>query len=264
MELTPSTIDMRTLLLEVYEARRSHFFTSLRAKRAKELLKALADCRFWLPRAEALSAFGSAVESQLFDSDGDDDSGEFSGSEACEQMFAAHLPETQTLDGVLHVVVRPLLEYSTSTTRALGLEGHLAFCTPKELTALDAELLLREEYLGGDPVITGISAREARVLAAYHAGAALALVNVLRHLETALHYMESARANDFGRFSPTRAWVQTRHDDGIEELLVELERTVKLPLVPKPARWFGTDADRVNPLKALPEGFADMMLTLTA
>lgn len=96
-------------------------------------------------------------------------------------------------------------------------------------------------------IITGITESEIAALTEHYHHRSLALVNALRVLKTALISAESGlKRHNLAELGMTSE---------AEALVLQLSVLADLPSLPPVARWFGTDADRMNPLSSLPSEF---------
>jgi hypothetical protein len=147
----------------------------------------------------------------------------------------------------------------------LGL-SYLKGCNYSDLTGLDvtAKLgladLLEKSSVAAAPSTSSEAGipEEVEILVRHYRSETIRLVNLMRHMATALRYIRSALTE------PERIaklYVTAEKDPAIEPLVTALERAVALPFEPAPCSHFGTEADRVNPLRRLT---ADMETALLA
>jgi hypothetical protein len=229
------------------EARRTHYGALAVAAHVWRLLNELHGVPVLLDgrkliNAATLSIFSSASYVERFET-----------YEDCEAFVAKRLDEVLTCDmssgAPRYRVFAFFAEEPFPFYERVGL-GYLRGCARSELALLDVASSLAA--LGPDPrfdaPVSGLSDAEYSVLVAHYTRETLTLVNRLRHASTALAYI---------RF-------KVEHPEPIADVLVDgalpeavgplvsaLEHALALPWDPAPARWFGTEADRINPLRTL-------------
>ena len=101
--------------------------------------------------------------------------------------------------------------------------------------------------------VAGISDDELGLVTSDYRRRTLTLVNALRTLDTAL----TSASESMTRLTPAALGVSAE----VQELLAKLRALVALPSLPPVARWFGTEADKINPLTRLPAEFVDAIVT---
>ncbi len=172
-------------------------------------------------------------------------------AEALKEDLDTRWTERVSHAGGEHFVLRPFFGDGCDNLHALGL-SYLRGCALSELKALDAHV--PSEL---DAVPSGLSEEELEAVAAFHRRKTVTMLNALRHLYTALHYVKSGVERDVRK---ARASVAVVLPDETERKVSELLALVDLPIEPRPTTYFGTEADRVNPLRALPSSVADLEL----
>jgi len=128
----------------------------------------------------------------------------------------------------------------------LGL-GNLSGCFLPEISALNLRALSAEDTTLLPA--SGLSTKELQGVINLNWDGALSLVNTMRHLFTTLQYIKGSVKRGFKLDNSKDVLVST------SELLyyVEtLEKVITFSFTPKPALFFGTEANKVNSLKALP------------
>lgn len=223
--------------------RRAHVGAARRAARTWELLTALKACRLRLSRAGSLNTLAS----NIYYNAGYDASERY---ETLEEFLEALTEDVdgrwlsrEVVAGEDMYVLRPFFAAGAELMHDLRL-GYLRGCDPKELDALNVAVpVLSTE------VPAGVTDEEIKALTAYHRAATIRLVNRLRHLHTALHYVRSALA-DIEKKKPDAA-LALLLDDEVPRLVEGLTVLAELPFLPAPKSFFGTEADRVNPLRTL-------------
>lgn len=233
--------------------RRVHAGAGLRAQQTWTLLQELAQASVHVPRKGAQRKVAEAIYfSSAYDACERYESVEEFLEELGQELDEAW-PQRIVLEGEEHYAIHPFFSKAEGYLYQLGL-GYLAGCRLEELRALSAPVV---QYTGVEPV--GLTEQELEAVMAYHHRGALSLVNALRHLRTALHYVRLgldkyalAVARDVPlSFSPR-----------VHEVVGELESLAAMPLKPAPKEYFGTEADRVNPLKSLPATEAELAFLL--
>jgi hypothetical protein len=243
-----------TTLAELNLMRRAHAGAARRAAAAWKLVNDMRSLRVLLPYSDTLSFLASAIYYNA-------------GYDACENYdciedfeaalaedLATDMPERVEVEGVEHVVLRPF--FSDDYGYLLHLKmTYLHGCKISELKALDVPA---PSLVATAPA--GITDDEVEVLYAHHRASAIKLVNKLRHLRTALAYLETGLrdlAEDKYRNLPKHTM-----DPRAAGLVTELLPVVEMDFSPAPCGHFGTEADRVNPLRALPtdeDGLASLL-----
>ena len=231
-----------------------HAGTTRKAARVWSLLNALSERRVFVPAATALNVAAEAIYYKLDDADE-----RYCSIESFKEDLVEDLDERwpkEVIAEVPHYVLRPFFAEDSGYFIHLDMSYLRGALSLKELSGLN--VLARASSPA--PHIVGLPEEEAEMLAKVYHGKTVALVNLMRKLSTGLCYISSAlkprphRANDL--------YSAALKDGGIEELVAGLVAETTMPLMPAPARHFGTEADRTNPLRALPEerGALDFLL----
>lgn len=223
--------------------RRAHVGAARRAARAWALVAELRECTVTLPYAKTLRFLAEAI----YFNAGYDACERYESvedfEEALEEDFKKTCMDRLSVDGVDCVILRPFFaaEYGFLTNLHMS---YLRGCDPKELAALNVKV---PTLSAGVP--TGLSDDEEAALLAHHRAATLKLVNRLRHLHTATHYLTTGlrdAAENTHRTHPEHTM-----DPRAAGLVAQLADVSTLPFLPAPCRHFGTDADRINTLRTL-------------
>lgn len=230
-------------------ARRAFAALATRAVDANSVLETLRACEV---RIEC-NALVNEVASAVYHSAAYDAYERYSSLEEFEQELHSELDEIlpgATENGALFYVLRPYFNDRELIEHLAGSKVHSLmnlFYWRSELLALSVERYTAPATAH----IAGISDQEIEVLAADYRRRGLEVVNAFRTLDTTL---TSARSR-FSRVTPESLGVS------MEALacLTRLAELVALPALPPTARWFGTDADKINPLPALPDDFVRLM-----
>jgi hypothetical protein len=232
---------------DLHVARRLYAALSARAAAAHAVLEQLRtrDLRI------ECDALVHEVANAVYHSAGYDAYERYDTLEEFEQELRAELDEAleSAQDGsVRYYVLRPYFNTVTAIDRLPGSRVHSLMNIFYGRPQFDA--LAVAPYTAPSPLqVAGLTGEEIEVVAADYRRRTLALVNALRTLETAL---TSARAT-MTRRTPAELGVSAE----VEALLAQLTALVVLPGLPPVARWFGTEADKVNPLTRLPAEFVD-------
>lgn len=233
---------------ELHLFRRAHHGAALKAAIAYPLVQRLQSAWIWLPREKTLSHLARSI---YFNS----------GNDACEtyesvEDFQVELtfeveaawPPAVSLDGQAGFMLKPFfnaLPLYFSDLRVGSLHG----CDINELSALEVDGVPARAPCLNTLSLAGLSREELAALVQFHHDKALAIVNALRHLTTALHYLQTELKRGLTLGPRGEA---LRHDEEIAALVDALGLAVQLPFLPAPASHYGTEASRVNPLRALP------------
>jgi len=238
---------------KLHLARRAYAALSVRAVDANAVLETLRACEV---RIEC-NALVNEVANSVFYSAAYDAYERYSSLEEFEQELRSELDEVlpnASENGVPCYVLRPYFNDRDLIEHVTGSKVHslmnLFYWRP-ELAALNIERYTAPAAAH----IVGISDQEVEVLAANYNGRGLKVVNALRTLETAL---TSARSR-FSRVTPESMGVS----EEARACFTRLAELVALPGLPPTARWFGTDADKINPLPTLPDDFVCLMAAAT-
>jgi len=231
---------------KLMSARRTYAALSARAVEVYAVLETL---RSYELRIEC-PALVHEVANAVFYSAAYDASERYSSLEEFEEELRNELDEVLPLQvavGGPFYVVRPYFNDRNLIEHIPGSKAHALmnmFYWRAEFGRLNLERYIVS--LAGP--ISGVSDEEIGVLAEDYHRRSLEVVNVLRTLDTAC-----ASANTrFARVSPDSMGVTPEAFAS----LTRLGELVTLPGLPPAARWFGTDADKINPLSALPENFS--------
>lgn len=228
--------------------RRAHAGAAARARAAARVLRTLHACELVLPRSTTLSSMALAI----YFNAGYDACERYASAAEFEQSLAEDLdgawPDRRIVNGVDCYVVRPFLDRDCSSyLRHLGL-GYLAGGRLSDADLLDVPM---PSLVSSEP--SGLTAEEMGVLRAHHRRAALRCVNLLRNLRTALYYVTTALGKEVPALTAKGGCTL---DARVAGLVAELEAVADMPFEPQPLRHFGTEADKVNTLRVLPDGEA--------
>jgi hypothetical protein len=241
---------MRTTATDkLHLARRAFAALSARAVEAHAVLETLRACEI---RIEC-NALVNEVASAVYHSAAYDAYERYSSLEEFEQELRSELDEIlpgATENGAPCYVLRPYFNDRELIEHLTGSKVHSLmnlFYWRTELEALSVDRYMAPAAAH----ISGISDQEIEVVAADYLRRGLKVVNALRTLDTAL---TSARSR-FSRVTPESLGVS----EEARACFTQLAELVALPGLPPTARWFGTDADKINPLPALPDDFVCLM-----
>lgn len=241
-------------LADLHAARTLYAAITKRARAAHEVLRSLRSREVLVPCATLAS---EVAFSRYFDCRYDT-SEQYGSVEEFEEALREDLDGTfdkRVVGGVAHYVVRPFFERHPMGTSLNGskLERLRQACHPREeLFGLETAVF---EAPPLEPV-TGLLREELEALAASYRTRALTLVNNLRVLRTAMHYVRGFLAHEHVPLESLGVTAEVRAE------FDELEKLATLPGLPEPARWFGTEADRINPLRKLPADFSAQAVTV--
>ncbi len=227
----------------LYRARKLLERVTVRVLWAQDPLKALMEREVLFEREAFLrEASESIYASNRFDAYERYDSAEEFALELAEEVDAQL--ERRDVDGVAHYVVRPFFNGALPSYNDTPYDRlRRAFFAWEGVT----KLLAVERYVAPESLpVEGLTEHELETLTRGHLRRALERVNLLRNLRTALHY--GRRYLEEPRGGPA-AGAQ------VDALIAQLEALSTLEGLPEPATFFGTQTDRTNPLKALPEPF---------
>jgi hypothetical protein len=234
---------------KLHLARHAFAALSARAADANAVLQTLRACEM---RIEC-NALVNEVANAVYHSAAYDAYERYSSLEEFEHELRSELDEVlpgATENGAPCYVLRPYFNDRELIEHLTGSKVHSLmnlFYWRSELEALGVERYSAPAAAH----IAGISDHEIEVLAADYCRRGLKVVNALRTLDTAL---TSARSR-FSRVTPESLGVT----EEARASLTRLAELVTLPGLPPTARWFGTDADKINPLPALPDEFICLM-----
>lgn len=229
--------------------RRAHARLARRAAAAWLLLNELSSLRVHAPR----TAVVRAIAEKVYYSGRCDVMERYESIEEFEVELSLELDSGLTsaaINGTTCYVIRPFFASRDSLYLfEMGLSG-LRGCELAELTGLDVAALLPALPLDeacAEPV-TGLLGLEAEMLARAYRAESLKLINLLRKLATALTYVRSALT-----VTPVKdtLYAKSIKDPGAGALVGALSGLSVLPFLPAPCTHFGTEADRVNPLRRL-------------
>lgn len=243
------------MLTDLALFRRAHVGAARRAARAWRLVAELQSCSVLLPFEKTVQFVAHAI----YFNAGYDASERYS----CVDEFRCDLvddvnkayPERVSVDGVDCLVVRPFFSKETDFLPDLHL-SYLHGCDPGELKALDVPA---PELSTVEP--TGLTASEVEALIAHHRGNCLKLVNRLRHLRTATHYLATGLAN--AAENKHRTHPEHVMDARAAGLVADLAKVADLPFPPSPCTHFSSDSNRINNLRTLPADEAVLEPLLT-
>lgn len=142
------------------------------------------------------------------------------------EYFIAELPNLMSLLGLGYLRPRAISEFKA-----------LNVCVDASVEAIEA-VLEPQNLLSG----------ELAILTQHYVEATRQLVNVLRDAATALTYLVTAVVRD----APA-IYVAANKPEDIPSRLEAIKASLELPLEPRPAAWFGSEAMRINPLRTLAE-----------
>jgi hypothetical protein len=221
---------------------------SERATSAQTALVNLSKQRVWLNREKTIHKVANGVFYGGYDINDGVSFDEFV-DEMTEELDALHARETYA--GVDCYVFLPFAKGgSPKYSNELGL-GYLS------MLGEHADVVREHApvVLGGGPV-AGLSDDEERWLCQALEDRSVALINALRDIETALHYVLTARS---GNVKSVSAENKVGEDELIDAWLLQFALYIAIAGFPA-ATHFGSDSDRLNHIKTIP---ADMMQVLT-
>lgn len=216
-----------------------------RSAKAWALINRAAGLRLWVPANLALDRIADSIYYNASYTASEEysciDSFKFDLKDEVEEAFG----EVELINGVAHYVLRPFFNPESSPFLSkLGL-AYLCGCRLSELAPLN----VAEPSDPPCSPLCGLSADELDILVKAYTSQALTLINTLRHLSTALCYV-SKRLGEGMRLGI--AGPELPHDSAAYAVVAELVQVCTLPIEPAPAKYFGTEASKVNPLQALP------------
>jgi len=178
----------------------------------------------------------------------------YSSLEEFEEALREDLDESlpgRKVNEVAHYVLRPYFNPSLEVElRGAKVNTLLqTFHGRKELEVLNVAVYVAPTATP----IEGVLDAELRTLADDYHRRSLVIVNALRTLKTAL----ASAATTMARLNPAELGMSAE----VEAMLLRLGALVELPMLPPAARWFGTEADRINPLPELPAAFVTALVT---
>lgn len=209
------------------------------AARIWPLVEALRSSRLWLPREAGLQHLARSIYGNAgFDACMNYDSPEEFAQALRDDLDKAwpeldDLPESKSLGGVEHYVLRPFFNDTPFLVEARI--GSLRACTPEELAPLNASPF--EECPKG--TVVGLSDEELVALIILHQSATLAIVNTIRYLSTALTYTASA----LKRIDELQREVSVVVEPNVAGRLSALTAALALSGVEPPAAYFSSDWD---------------------
>lgn len=230
-------------------ARLLYAATARRAASAWRLLKSASELRVWLDLEKAAVA---VIEAEHFAIDGSDKDERVA---AMRESLKTLFPCTR-LGELIVIEVRPFFTPMDSIHSRFGLKC-MSGKSLSYFRGLDVEVPAASDPEGPSQraleskTIEGLNAFELKLLCEHYHGATLTLVNLLRDLATALNYPQSALKPGG---SAHEAWVSAPKKEDPSEQLNALRALTLLPFTPEPARHFGSEALRINPLETLPPG----------
>ena len=236
------------------EAREAYRRVSARASVAAQLICELRTKRIWVDHQKTQGVIANICWSHMADeywSQSEEPGGgpSMTPMECLQERIAEGEVEPLNIDkevnGQAAAVFRPFFA-----------EDKIPFSTELGLSYLNPFGDRTEQFLGLSEGVrplgqstTGLSEWETDLLTLGICTRSLTLVNYLRNLQTALRYVKTSRSREYQTCSPKYVLAE---DDGIDALVARLDETVTLGLRPTPEWCFGTTADKVNPLPALP------------
>ncbi len=239
--------DENTRMTNIGLWRRAHVGAAKRAAAIWEVLTALRACTVELPYDRTMRYLASAIYNNAsYDACLNyEDAEDF--EEALREDKNEDLAVRKDVDGVDTIVMSPFF-----SEKIIGSLHHMkltylgGYCRLDELSALNCVV----PDVAND-VPWNVSTTELEVLTKYHRSACIALVNAMRHLRTALCYVKTGLRNVAeDKYKSLPELTLDKRAAGLVEELIAL---ADLPFTPTPLTYFGTEADRVNPLRSLPE-----------
>lgn len=225
--------------LELNTLRDLHSAARTRAREAWAACVDLSMCRVWLPIASTRNALAEAI----YYNAGYDASERYGTledfKEALDEDLATTWPVRDVHKGADCYVARPFFGASDDGT----FFGHLRMHGVAPLRLEELKGLRVEPGVFGERLASGLSNEEAEVLLAFHRKGILALVNLLRKLETAMGYIK--------RVTASKEFAALDCEAKCHELVARIGTLAHLEAFGPTATFFGTDADKRNVLREL-------------
>ncbi len=228
-----------------------------KAARTVAALRALQACAIFVPRAEALSRVAQAI----FYSARYDACERYETIEEFEEALIEDLDqgaERVTRNGVDCYALRPFLCADTSLLGHLGLGYFGGYATASDFTGLD---VAESALYASTETVSGLTDTELEWLQDAYRRKTLTLVNLLRKLTTAMAYVHIALRNEATKPSLFSA---CEREGDFAAAAAALSEACHTDFTPAPAGYFGTEADRINPLRQLPTDTAQLGCLLQA
>lgn len=219
--------------------------TARKATRALAAVKALQACALFVPKAAVLSRVAQAIYyNASYDASERYETLEDFEEALVEDLDAAY--EAVTRGGVACYVIRPFLtsEPSFLGRLDLGYFGGYARADEFEGLAVPTSALVASESS-----VSGLTVDEENWLLAAYRKRTINLVNLMRKLSTAMAYVQTALERE--KTKPGLFTSSEREGD-FAAAAAEVSNACRTDFSPAPMSYFGTEADRTNPLKQLP------------
>jgi len=230
------------LTTELHTARTMYAGATRLAHKARALMLELQTKCVWLPKGKTVRTVATDI---WYDAGYDANERYDSIDEFAEALLEDLLErfEVDTVCGEAAFKVMPFFAEDSAFLHNLGLSS----LSPVKLSEFEGLNVMPFEVPALEN-IAGTTDVEMLELVAMYRRKTLKLVNLLRNLRTAMHYVEPALSE---RGSAYRTYADTLKADEAAGCVIALVNACELPFEPAPSRYFGTDVPRINVLKGL-------------